>query len=225
MQDARRTARTTGVLYLALAITGGLSFLVFRPGTYTGDTAETLTNLVEHETFARLGLGMEMALVVSGALAAVWFYKLFREINPVAAFATATFGLVNVITQVASSMFLATSLVVAGNHTLAPAGDAAAVVGLMGELSAAAWSIGGLFFGLWLIPMGWVAISNGRFPRLLGWILVVGGFGYVLSAFIGQMVVGAPAIFVEGLAFPATVGEVWMVGYLLTAGIRPAPAE
>ncbi len=225
MQAVKRTARTTGALYLAVAISGGLSFLVFRPGTYTGDPAETLANLMEHEAFARLGLGFEMTLVVSGALAAVWFYKLFREINPVAAFATATFGLVNTITQVASSMFLATSLVVAGDHALAPAGDAAAVVGLMGELSAAAWSIGALFFGLWLIPMGWVAISNGRFPRLLGWILVVGGCGYVLSAFIEQGVVGAPTSLVQGLALPATVGEVWMVGYLLSAGIRPAPVQ
>ena len=225
MHDIKRTARTTGVFYLAVAITGGLSFLVFRPRTYVDDPAQTLANLVEHEAFARLGLGMEMALVVSGALAAVWFYKLFREVNPVAAFATATFGLVNTVTQVASSMFLATSLVVAGDQALAPGGDAAATVGLMGELSSAAWGIGGLFFGLWLIPMGWVAISNGRFPRILGWILVLGGGGYVLSAFLGHAVVGVPEALVEGLAFPATVGEVWMVGYLLSAGIRPASAE
>ena len=225
MQDLKRTARTTGALYLAVAATGGLSFALFRPGTYAGGPSQTLANLVDHEAYARLGLGMEMGLVVSGALAAVWFYKLFRDINPVAAFATATFGLMNTVTQIASSMFLATSLVVAGDHALAPAGDAAAVVALMGQLSTAAWGIGALFFGLWLIPMGWVAISSERFPRVLGWILVVGGCGYVLSAFVGHAVVGVPSAVVESLTIPATVGEVWMIGYLLSVGIRPAPAQ
>jgi len=225
MQDLKRTARTTGVLYLALAITGGLSFAVFRPATYTGGPTQTLANLVDQEAFARVGLGMEMGLVVSGALAAVWFYKLFREINPVAAFATATFGLMNTVTQVASSIFLATSLAVAGDHALAPAGDAAAVVGLMGQLSTAAWGIGALFFGLWLIPMGWVAVSSNRFPRVLGWILIAGGCCYVLSAFLGNAVVGVPSAAVEALAAPATVGELWMIVYLLSVGIRPDPAQ
>ncbi len=225
MHDLGRTARATGALYLALAISGGLSFMVFRPGTYVGDTAQTLANLTEHEAFARLGLGFEMALVVTGALAAVWFYKLFREINPAAAFATATFGLMNTVTQIVSCIFLATSLAVAADQGLAPGGDAAAVVGLMGTLSGAAWGIGALFFGLWLIPMGWVAISSARLPRALGWILVVGGVGYVLSAFLGNAVVGVPTWVVEGLAFPATVGEVWMIGYLLKVGIRPVSTD
>mgnify|MGYP007020065700 CR=1 FL=1 len=52
--------------------------------------------------------------------------------------------------------------------------------------------------------------------------LVAGGVGYVTSAFV-DYAVDAPAWLVDALAIPATVGELWMIGYLLVVGIRPAP--
>jgi hypothetical protein len=59
-------------------------------------------------------------------------------------------------------------------------------------------------------------------PRVLGWTLIVGGIGYVLSALL--VVVPALAPLGEALALLATVGELWIVGYLLSVGIRPARA-
>jgi hypothetical protein len=95
---------------------------------------------------------------------------------------------------------------------------------LLYELSTNAWGIGALFFGLWLIPMGWAAITTARFPKALGWILVIGGAGYLLSSVVDYGFVDPPNPLVEGLAFPATIGEFWMIGYLLVRGIRPEPA-
>ncbi len=94
-------------------------------------------------------------------------------------------------------------------------------VALLYQLSSDSWGIGALFFGLWLIPMGWAAIVTGRFPRTLGWILVAGGVGYLLSALIDYALVSAPSLLVDALAFPATIAEFWMIGYLLVRGIRP----
>ncbi len=34
---------------------------------------------------------------------------------------------------------------------------------------AATWDIGGLFFGLWLIPMGYVVLTSRVMPIALGW--------------------------------------------------------
>jgi len=86
------------------------------------------------------------------------------------------------------------------------------------------WGVGALFFGLWLIPMGWLVVRSAWMPRPLGWILIVGGVGYVLSAFVRYLVpdVGVVA---DLLTVPASVGEFWMVGYLLVRGVRrSAPA-
>lgn len=223
--DDKRTARVTGLWYLALGITGMLGFLVVRPQIFAeGDAAATLANLVDKESVARLGLVAEMGVVVAQTLAAVWFYKLFRGINHVAAWALAIFGVMNAVAIMASTAFLATASAVAGDPGLAVGGDAAGTVQLMYELSANSWGVGAMFFGLWLIPMGYVVVTSGRMPKWLGRILIVGGAGYILSAFVGYGIADAGSWLVEGLTYLATVGEFWMIGYLLFVGIRPPTA-
>jgi hypothetical protein len=217
----RRSARAAGAWYLGVAITG-IALLLIRQSVYDPDhAAKTLKNLTTDEGLARLGLGVELAIVVTQALAAVWFYKLFRPIKPVAAWALGVFGMVNAVAILASSAAVATALEVAGDKGLAPGDDPAATTQLLFRLSESFWGVGALFFGLWLIPMGWVAAMSGRFPRALGWILVAGGVGYVGSAFV-EYAAGAPTWFVNTLTIPATAGEFWIIGYLLVVGISPA---
>lgn len=219
----RRTARAAGLWYLGLAITGILSFLVIRPTVFDPDSAAaTLQNIQDEEWRAYLGLGLELGIVMTQALAAVWFYKLMRPLNEVAAWALAVFGMVNAVAILMSSAAVGTALQVAGDESLAPGGDAAATVQLLWELSANSWGVGALFFGLWLIPMGWVAATSGRFPAALGWILIAGGVGYVLSAYVAYGIADSPRWLVDLLPAPASIGEFWMIGYLLVKGIRPA---
>jgi hypothetical protein len=209
------------MLYLAVGITGMLSFVVIRPQIFVaGDSTATLTNLLDSAALARAGLALEMALVLSQALAAVWFYKLFRSINGTAAWSLATFGMVNAVAIMASAGFMATALAISGDLGLAPGGDAAGTVQLMYEMSDNSWGVGALFFGLWLVPMGHLAVSSGLMPVWLGRVLMAGGVGYVLSAFLSYGFANAPTWLAEGLVIPATVGEFWMIGYLLFVGIR-----
>ncbi len=223
MDNELRTARTAGLWYLGLALTGIASFIVLRPMAFDpDDAAATLANLTTDEWRAQLGLGFELGIVLTQALAAVWFYKLLRPFGEVAAWAVAVFGMVNAAAILASSALWATALEVAADTSLAPGGDAAATVQLLAAATINFWGVGALFFGLWLIPMGWVAVRSGRFPIVLGWILVAGGVGYCLSAFVHYGIADAPDALVSALQVPASVGEFWMIGYLLLVGIRPA---
>lgn len=61
-------------------------------------------------------------------------------------------------------------------------------------------------------------------PRPLGWVLVAGGVGYVLSAFVTYLAPGVPAV-ASALTIPASVGEFWMMGYLLVRGVRRSAVE
>ena len=211
-----RTARMTGLLYLGLAITGALGFLLIRPRLFAADDpSATLANLVEHESLARAGVAFELLIVVTQALAAVWFYRLFRTADPLAASGIAVFGLVNAVVILVSGAMLATAVQVA----LDPVGGAAATVQLLYLVSGNMWGVGGLFFGLWLIPMGRCVLRSGWMPRALGWILVGGGVGYLLSAFVRYLGPDVPVV-ADALVFPATIGEFWMIGYLLVFGVR-----
>ena len=211
----RGTARTTGVLYLGLAVAGMVGYLVLRPVLVDPDPANTLANLREHEVVARLRIASEMALVVLQALAALWFFRLFRGVDAFAAAAIAVFGILNSVALMGSAACLATGLEAAtGGHDWG-----AATPQLMHELSASFWGVGNLFFGLWLVPMGWCVLRSRTMPRLLGWLLAGGGAGYVLSGFATFLLPDAEVI-AEVLVAPASAGELWMVGYLLVAAGR-----
>ena len=221
MRSLNRTARTTGLFYLGVGISGMLGFLLIRPEIYVaGDAAATLANLVEREMLARLGIALELLVVLTQALAAVWFYKLFRTVSSTAAGSLAAFGLINSTAILSSAAFLVTALTVALDPALAPGGDAAATAQLMYEMSGAFWGVGALFFGLWLIPMGYLVVVSRWMPRPLGWILMAGGVGYILSAFVVYLVPDAPGWVELAMTIPATVGEFWMMGYLLIKGVR-----
>jgi len=216
MQSLIRTARTTGLLYLGLALTGGLGFLLIRPRLFVAnDASATLAHLIDHESFARVGITLELLIVLTQALTAVWFYRLFRSADPLAAASIAAFGLVNAVAILGSAALLATALEVA----LTPIGDAATAVQLIYLVSGNLWDVGALFFGLWLVPMGWCALRSRWMPQPLGWLLVVGGIGYVVSAFLGYLAPEARVV-ADALTFPATAGELWMIGYLLIRGVR-----
>ncbi|MEV0130420.1 DUF4386 domain-containing protein [Dactylosporangium sp. NPDC050688] len=216
MHALTRTARMTGLFYLGNAITGVLGFLIVRPQLFAADDPDaTLANLLTHESLARSGVALELGMVVTQTLAAVWFYRLFRTADTAAASGIAVFGLVNATVGLMSAALLATAVGISAD----PVGDAAANVQVLYLVSDNLWGVGALFFGLWLIPMGWCVLRSGWMPRTLGWVLVGGGAGYVLSAFLRYLAPDAQVI-AEALAYPASVGEFWMVGYLLVRGVR-----
>lgn len=215
-----RTARTTGLLYLGLAITALLGYSLVRNQLFVADDPQaTLANLTQHESLARLGIVMEMGAVFTQALVALWFYRLFKSVNAFAAGSIAAFGLVNAVAILGSAAMLATALDVSQDASLTVSGGAAATAQLLYVVSGHLWIIGGIFFGLWLIPMGWLARRSGWMPSLLGWILMIGGVGYVVKALLSYVLPDA-GLAVDLLNTPATVGELWMVGYLCLRGVR-----
>ncbi|TCB94472.1 DUF4386 domain-containing protein [Micromonospora zingiberis] len=224
MHPLIRTARTTGLFYLSLAAAGALGFLTIRPRLFAaGDPEATLANLIQHESLARAAIALELLVVLTQTGTAVWFYRLFRSVDRTAAGCIAAFGMVNAIAILGSSALLATASEVAAQ----PLGNAADTVALLYLISGNLWTVGGLFFGLWLVPMGWCVLRSGWLPRALGWILVVGGAGYVLNTFVAYLAPGA-GIVADLLVVPATVGEFWILGYLIVLGVRksalPTPA-
>ena len=164
--DLTGTARTTGLLYAGFFVTGILGFLLVRGQLYVDDDpGGTLGNLVDHTSLARLGIVLELGIVLTQALAAMWFYRLFRSVDSFAAGLVAVFGMVNAGTILCSAAVLATALDVAGDTSLAVSGGVPATVQLLYVISGHLWGVGGLFFGLWLIPMGWLVVRSRWLPR------------------------------------------------------------
>ena len=218
-QQVIKTARLTGLWYLLLAISGIMGFMVFHSQVYvTNDPEKTLSNLINNVSVARIRLLFELVIIVSQALAAVWFYKLFKEINQWAATVLCIWGTVNSVVIMVSAISMNAAIDIAASSQNVE--EKTALIQLLSHLIANSWSIGGLFFGLWLLPMAYIVISSKRMPVALGYLLLAGGIGYLLQTFLNAAGVQHPLL--NLLVMPATAGELWIVGYLLIFGIRPA---
>jgi hypothetical protein len=166
---------------------------------------------------ARIGVALELGIVTFQALVAVWFAKLFREVDAFAAAVLALFGMVNAIAILASAALLRCALEIA----LGSSGIDPKTSHLLMMLSSSFWDACNIFFGLWLIPMGWLVNKSALGPRVLGWILMIGGVGYVLVPYIAVL---APSVgrSIGALSLLASVGEFWMIGLLLWKALRRA---
>ena len=214
-----KTARLTGVWYLIMAISGIVGFMVLHSRIFDiGEPQKTLNNLIELSSIARLRLVFELVIIVSQALAAVWFYKLFGGINKWAATTLGIWGTVNSVVIMVSAISMSSAIAIANSSTL-NLQEKMPLIELLTNIISNSWSIGGLFFGLWLIPMGYIVVSSNRMPIWLGRILIIGGIGYLLQTFLKTSCIQNS--YTDMLVIPATVGEFWMIGYLLVFGIRP----
>lgn len=201
-------ARVTGLFYLGLAVTGIISYAVIRSQIYVdGNPAETLSHLLNKEALSRIGIATELALVVFQALTALWFYKLFKKTNSFAAISLTAFGLIN-----ATAILIATAFWLSAQNA-AGIGDTASSIYNLFQIHDQIWLVSNLFFGLWLIPMGYL-VRKAKMPKVLSWFLIYGGVLYVLSAF-ALVILPDQKFITDTITIPATIGEFWIIGYLL----------
>ena len=214
-----KTARTAGVWYLLMAITGILGFVIYHSQIFVaGDPAKTLDNLINLESTARIRLLLEFGIIVSQAFTAVYFYKLFKSINEWAAWTLGIWGMVNSVVILISAISMASAIGIA-NSSVESIENKVMLIQLLQSVITNSWSVGGLFFGLWLLPMGYIVIKSNRMPIWLGRVIFIGGIGYLISTIVNYS--GVDFAYNDIFTLPATIGEFWMIGYLLIYGIRP----
>ena len=105
-----------------------------------------------------------------------------------------------------------------------------ALAGLFADMHAAGYLIAQMFFGLWLLPLGFLVYRSGYFPKVLGVLLAIGCFGYLADLFTHFLVPDIAESIAPFVVAPAAVGELSLVVWLLVKGVRvvergtPAPA-
>ncbi len=78
-----------------------------------------------------------------------------------------------------------------------------------------------IFWGLWLFPFGYLVYKSGVIPKLLGVLLMLGCFGYLIN-FTGNMLIHnySSLGISKYISLPASLGEIGTCLWLLIFGIR-----
>jgi hypothetical protein len=68
-------------------------------------------------------------------------------------------------------------------HAFGKAGSDALTM-LFADMQHNGYYISAMFWGLWLLTLGYLVIKSGYFPKVLGVLLIIGGAGYLADLFI-----------------------------------------
>ena len=81
-------------------------------------------------------------------------------------------------------------------------------------------AIAGIFWGLWLFPFGVLVIRSGFIPKILGILLIVGCFSYLIDSAVALLLPEHRDRLAGILMLPLAAGELSMVLWLLVKGVR-----
>jgi len=224
MNIIKNAGRSAGLLY-AIASIFGVFALLYVPSKLMvhGDAATTARNIAASETLFRLGIAGNLigqALFVFVALA---LYDLLKPINQRQALAMLTLILVSIPIAFLNELnAIAALILVRGGDFLArvdqPQREALAMMFL--RLHGHGFDIAGIFWGLWLFPLGLLVYRSGFLPRILGVGLMVNCFAYPINSFTALVVPQCEAM-VSRWTSPLQFCELAFMLWLLVMGAGP----
>lgn len=222
-------ARIAGGLYLALAVLGGWAELGVRASVRRGGAAESAAAIAGDPGLFRLALVADVLMATVFVLLGLALHRLLRPAHAEAAVALLVMVAVGAGSILLNLTFHVGALVVATDPqyaaALGPAGSDA-LVGLLLDLHGHGYVLGGIFFGLWLLPVGLVALRSALFPRWLGVLLVVGVVAWLADPVLALGFPQVPAVVRTVVEVPTTVAELTLMLFLLIRGVlRPAPTS
>lgn len=225
----QRTARTAGLLYLIVVLTGIVSLAYVPSQTFVpGDAAATVQRIVASETLFRVGILAGLICYVAFALLPLVLHRLLSPVNPRAAVAMVALALISVPLALASLMHKLDVLSLIGAQAPLKAFAAESVATRVMQ-SLESYRNGILvtkvFWGLWLLPFGYLVFKSRLLPRLLGVLLMLGCFGYLIDVggrllFAGYAGSGLDTY----ITLPAALGEIGTCLWLLIIGVRRPPS-
>lgn len=217
MGAEKRMARIAGSLYLVVAVLGGFAELYVRARTVVpGDAAATAENIRGSATLFRFGFASDLVQATFFLFTAMALYLLLRHVNELVARAMVVIVAVSVaiICLNLLNQYMALQVATGG------AEGSDALAGLFADMHAAGYLIAQIFFGLWLLPLGYLVFRSGYFPKVVGILLAVGCFGYLIDTFTRFLAPGIAGSVSAIAVLPAAIGELSFVVYLLVKGVR-----
>lgn len=228
MDSRQRTARLAGFLYLIIVVSAPFSF-VFVPSqiVVSGDPLATANNLQAFESLFRWGIVGGIINVTAQSLLPLALYKLLHRVNRSCA-------VLMLVLCVASVPLILLGFVYELNAlSLLTGADylgAFSTEQLHAEMYLAldsfdnALFLGAPFFALWLLPLGYLVYESGFLPRILGVLLMLGCFGYLVDFFGHLFFPSYPELGVSMYFLALGVSEVLFCLWLLIFGVR-APSR
>lgn len=203
-----QTSKVLRILYPLWMIIGMFGLMYVPSVLYVeGNAIETAQNIKSNEMLFRLGIIAKLITQLLVIIIPILLYHLFESYNRLLAVFMLVFNLVSVPIAMYAEV-----------HNLEALELLDSPIQMMEHIHMnwVSLNIASIFWGLWLFPLGLLAMNSSYFPKFIGYCLLIGGVGYLLGAFSKILVPEADSFysFTEIL----TIGEVIFILWLIIKG-------
>jgi len=223
----RHSAVIAGYGYLFIIVLAIFAeFFVRSKLVIPEDAATTAGNISSNQGLFRLGIVGYLLAAIFDVVVALGLYVFLKPINKslsllaawlrfmhATIFALALGNLLNVLQLLSGAKYLSAF----------SAGQLQAQVMLSLDAFDYEWRIGLVFFGLHCLVLGYLIVRSGYIPKLLGVVLIIAAFGYIIDSFAYFLMTNYTAhedLFLAIVALPALVAEVSLCLWLLSRGMK-----
>lgn len=182
--NPNKTARIAGVLYLVPWVLSFLALFLRQGLIVPGDAVATANKIVASESLFRLSIVSDLVVQTVFLFLVLLLYQLLKPVNRDQAVLMVILFLVSVPIAMLNmlSLFAALHLSSGADHLASFGADQVqALVPLLLDLHEVGTMIAYIFWGLWLFPLGYLVFKSGFLPRVLGVLLMISCFGYLID--------------------------------------------
>jgi hypothetical protein len=211
-----------GLFYLIFILTFALASYVRSQIIVYGDAVTTASNIVASQNLFRLGFMSELVSALFFLLAAWALYMLLRPVNKNLALLFLLLNLTGVVIESFNMLNLLAPLTILNGSdylNVFQAGQRQALA--MSSLYAYSNGImvAQLFFGTWLLPLGYLLYKSRLVPRLLGALIILDFFGVLIWFFQYFLLPNYGVLSYPGLVV-SFIAELSLSLWLLIMGVK-----
>jgi hypothetical protein len=203
-------ARVAGVLWFITLLSVVVSGTTRAPLIDSGDAMATANNIMASKSQFGIGFLSDLIHQVIFILYVLVLYKLLKPVSKNQASLMVILALVGIPIAMLNQLNHWAGLLLLSSADYLTAFEAdqwGALVTLFLDLYDTGIHIAQIFWGLWLLPFGYLVFKSGFIPRILGVLLIIAGVGYVMDV----------ATFFLLPSFDVTIGLFTWWGELLIA--------
>ncbi len=220
----KTTARLAGLTYLIVVITGIFS-LAYVPSKLIiwNDSAKTFEQISGSQMLFRMSIVSSMICYVAFLLLPFVLYYLFHSVNEIAAKLMIVFSVFSVPISMLNlqNKYGVLTLINSTNLYSFDPSQIYSQMMLLLENYDNGILILHIFWGLWLLPFGFLVYKSGFLPKVLGILLMLGCCGYFVNFVGNTLFENYGGSLISNIASkPAAFGEIGTCLWLLIRGLN-----
>jgi hypothetical protein len=219
----KKTARLAGLLYFIWVLNGVYGLIYVPSQTFVeGNVVATSQKILNNEFIFRTGIINDLISVIVCIFLLFTLYKLFKVVNKRQSLLMVVLFLVTIpVTFIMNGLSIASLMIFKGevlqSFELTQKQDIAMLFLKINDYSVLTLE---MFWGLWLLPFGYLAYKSGFIPRIIGIFLIINGVAYIIASFVSLLFPTYQTITTQ-IAMPFWIlGEISITLWLLIWGVK-----